>query len=53
MKVIKKVIIFIVLILVFIAALFTYQGYTLYKQALNEISVSDKVAEIKTQKNFI
>lgn len=52
MKVIKKVIIFIVLILVFIAALFTYQGYTLYKQALNEISVSDKVAEIKTQKNY-
>lgn len=52
MKVIKKVIIFIVLILVFIGALFTYKGYTLYKQALDEISVSDKVAEIKTQKNY-
>lgn len=52
MKIIKKIIIFILLVVFLIGALTTYKGYTLYKDALNEISVKDKVAEIKAQKNY-
>lgn len=52
MKVIKKAIIFIVLVLIFISALFIYKGYTLYKEALDEISVLDKVTEIKSQEDY-
>ena len=51
MKIIKRIILVIVLIIVFIGAILTYKGYTLYKQALDEISVADKVAEIK-EKNY-
>lgn len=52
MKVIKRIIIFIILVVVFAGAILTYKGYTIYKQALDEISVVDKVAEIKAQKNY-
>ena len=43
MKVIKRIIIFIILVVVFAGAILTYKGYTIYKQALDEISVVDKV----------
>ena len=52
MKVIKKIIIFIILIIIFVAALFTYKGYTLYKEALAENSVSEKVEKIKAKENY-
>ena len=52
MKIIKKIIIFILLVILLIGALITYKGYTLYKNALDEISVKDKVAEIKSQNNY-
>lgn len=52
MKVIKRIIIFIILVVVFAGAILTYKGYTIYKQALDEISVADKVAEIRSQKNY-
>lgn len=52
MKVIKRIIIFIILIILLVGTLLTYQGYTMYKQALDKISVKDKVAELKSQKNY-
>lgn len=52
MKVVKKIIIFIILIIALIISLITYKGYTLYKKALEEISVKDKVEEIKAQENY-
>ena len=52
MKVIKRIIILIVLVLIFAGAFLTYQGYNMYKEALNEISVEDKVAELRSQKNY-
>lgn len=52
MKVIKRIIIFVILAVIFAGAILTYNGYTIYKQALEEISVLDKVAEIKSQKNY-
>lgn len=52
MKVIKRIIIFIILIILFAGAVLTYQGYTMYKQALEEISVIDKVAELRSEENY-
>lgn len=52
MKIIKRIIILIILILIFAGAFLAYQGYNMYKEALNEISVEDKVQELRSQKNY-
>ncbi len=52
MKVIKRIIIFIILVILFAGAILTYQGYTMYKQALDKISVKDKVEELRAQENY-
>ena len=52
MKVVRNIIIFIILILIVAGSIITYKGYTIYKQALDEISVKDKVAEIQSQENY-
>ena len=52
MKVVKNIIIFIILIVIIAGSIITYKGYIIYKQALDEISVKDKVAEIKSQENY-
>lgn len=52
MKVIKRIIIFVILVVLFAGAILTYQGYTMYKQALDKISVKDKVAELQSQENY-
>lgn len=52
MKVIKRIIIFIILIILLAGTILTYQGYTMYKQALDKISVKDKVVELQSKKNY-
>ena len=52
MKVIKRIIILIILIVLFAGAILTYKGYTMYKAALNKISVKDKVAELREKENY-
>lgn len=52
MKVIKRIIIFVILIVLFAGAVLTYQGYTMYKEALDEIGVKDKVAELQSQEKY-
>ena len=52
MKILKRIIICIILIILFAVGIVTYKGYTIYKQALNEISVKDKVVEIQSQENY-
>jgi len=52
MKVIKRIIIFIILVVVFAGAILTYKGYNMYQEALNEISVKDKLAELREQENY-
>ena len=52
MKVVKRIIIFIILVVLFAGAILTYQGYAMYKEALNEISVKDKVAELQAEENY-
>lgn len=53
-KLIKRLIFFIILILFLIFGLFVYRGYDMYKQAIEEMSIEEKIAEIKTEKiNYI
>lgn len=52
MKVIKKVVLIILLIGLSISAVLVGQGYKMYKTAIDEISLEDKVQEIKNQKNY-
>ena len=52
MKVIKRIVIFIILVALLIGAFIIYQGYTMYKEALEEISIKDKVTELQSQENY-
>lgn len=52
MKIIKKIIMFIILVVLIVIAILTYQGYSMYKEALDKISVKDKIAELKSAENY-
>lgn len=52
MKVIKNIIRFILLIVLIAVGILIYKGYTIYKQALENISITDKVAEIQSKENY-
>ena len=52
MKVIKRIIIFVILIILFIGSILTYKGYAMYKEALDKVSVNDKVIELRAQENY-
>ena len=52
LKFIKRIIFVIILVILFAGTILTYRGYQVYKEALNKISVADKVAEIKQEENY-
>lgn len=52
MKVVKRIIIFILLAVLFAGAILTYQGYAMYREALDKISVKDKVAELQAKESY-
>ena len=52
MKVLKKIIIVIILISISIGLLFVGNGYNMYKEAIEETSLDEKVAEIKKKDNY-
>lgn len=52
MKILKRIIFIVVLISMSIALLFVGNGYDMYKQAIEQISVEDKIAEIKDKENY-
>ncbi len=57
MKVVKKVIltiiIAIILVAVIVGSILIYKGHEMYKKALAQISVKDKVEEIKSDENYV
>ncbi len=52
-KIIKKIIILILLVAIFAGALLIYKGHAIYKEALEEISVKDKVAELQADEDYV
>ena len=51
-KTIKYIFICIVIIGIGACSYLTYEGYTMYKDAVNEVSIEDKVAEIRSQRQY-
>ena len=51
-KIIKRILILILLIILFAISILIYKGYTIYKEALNEISIANKVKQIKSKENY-
>lgn len=47
-KFLKHLLLLIVTVIVVIGGIFTYQGYSLYKEAIDEMSIKEKIEEIKT-----
>ena len=52
MKVVKKIILIIILVVIFAGTILTFKGYTIYKEALDKMSVVDKVTQIKSDENY-
>lgn len=53
-KLIKRLITLIILLVLAIAGVFVYQGYELYKEAIVEVSIEEKISEIKKENtNYI
>lgn len=52
MKIIKKIIQIVLLFVIISIAILIYKGYTIYKNALENVSVADKVTEIQSKENY-
>ena len=52
MKIIKKLILFIILVLIVVVGIYTASGYAMYKEALSAIPIDVKIEEIKSKKNY-
>lgn len=52
MKLLKRILFLIMVVVLAIVAFFVKQGYDLYTQAINEVSIEEKVAEIKANENY-
>ena len=53
MKLIKKLFIFIIIILIFSISLIVFKGYKMYTEAIKETPIKDKINEIKNSENYI
>ena len=52
MKKVKKLILIVLLFVILIAGYFIKQGYDLYKKAIEETSIEEKIAEIQSIENY-
>lgn len=52
MKLFKRLIIIVFLIVISIIGFYTYQGYDMYKNAINETSITKRVEELKSDENY-
>lgn len=52
MKFVKRFILFILVVFVVIISYFVFDGYSLYKEAISEMSIEDRIAEIRNSKSF-
>ena len=52
MKYIKKIFIILIIAISIVGAVFVYNGYNMYKYAINQCSIDEKVNEIKNKKSY-
>ena len=53
MKFLKKLFLVLFLVMIIVGSVIILNGYKLYKTAINEISLSDKIAEIKSIDTYV
>lgn len=53
MKLIKKIILFIIIAILLFFTIIGLQGYNLYNSAISQFSLSEKVSEIQNDENFV
>lgn len=53
MKLIRRLILIILLIVIIVLTVIILNGHKLYKSSLEEISISDKVSEIRSKSNYV
>jgi membrane peptidoglycan carboxypeptidase len=52
MKKIKKIIFLMLIVIIVIGVFFVKQGYELYLEAINQMGIEDKIAELKNNENY-
>lgn len=52
MKFVKRFIIFILIVFLVVVGYFTAQGYTLYKESMAQMSLEDRIANLRASENF-
>lgn len=52
MKIIKRIVLGLIVIAIVLGAFVTYDGYTLYKDALNEMPLAQKIESIEAKENY-
>lgn len=53
MKFIKRLILFVLILIIVVGSVVILNGYNLYKTTINEKSLSDKISQIKSDKNYV
>ena len=51
-KIIKGLLVVAFLMIVCVSGIFIYKGYNMYKNAVEEMSIEDKVNEIRAKENY-
>lgn len=52
MKIVKRLILFIIIVFIVIVTYFIVDGYLLYKDSISEMSIEDRVSNIQNMENF-
>lgn len=53
MKFIKRLILFVLILIIVVGSVIILNGYNLYKTTINEKSLSDKISQIKSNKKYV
>lgn len=53
LKIIRNIFILLLILLILVASYVTYKGYSLYKEAIEEISIEDKIYELQNDADFV
>lgn len=52
MKLLKRLLFLIIIILIILISIFTISGYSMYKSAIDEISLKDKISSLENDSNY-
>ena len=53
MKFLKRLFLAVVILVILIVGGITFMGYSMYSQAINEVSISDRISKIKEDENYV